>query len=64
MFVGRRKEQHYQHSTDWIVEHYREAIVQRIAMDPALAEAMGDEVLIARFPTEQQVFDFYADCIR
>lgn len=33
-------------------------------MDPALAEAMGDEVLIARFPTEQQVFDFYADCVR
>ncbi|WP_020224512.1 ATP-grasp domain-containing protein [Holdemania massiliensis] len=64
VFVGRRKEQHYQHSTDWIVEHYHEAIVQRIAMDPALAEAMGDEVLIARFPTEQQVFDFYADCIR
>ena len=64
VFVGRRKEQNYQHSTDWIVEHYREAIVQRIAMDPALAEAMGDEVLIARFPIEQQVFDFYADCIR
>ena len=64
VFVGRRKEQAYQHSMEWIIERYQGAIIQRIAMDPALAEAMGDEVLIARFPTEQQVFDFYADCVR
>ena len=64
VFVGRRKEQAYQHSMEWIIEKYQGAIIQRIAMDPALAEAMGDEVLIARFPTEQQVFDFYADCVR
>ena len=64
VFVGRRKEQAYQHSMEWIIERYQGAIIQRIAMDPALAEAMGDEVLIAWFPTEQQVFDFYADCVR
>ena len=55
--VGQHKEQAYPHSMEWIIERYQGAIIQRIAMDPALAEAMGDEVLIAGSRLSSRCFD-------
>lgn len=64
VFAGRRREQDYQLTTDQLLQKYQHQIIQRITMDPALAEAMGDEVLIARFHTEMEACDFYADCTK
>ena len=62
VFAGRRHGRPYQFSLQELQQRYSEAIVQHITMDPALASAMGDEVLIARFRSEADAIRFFHDC--
>lgn len=58
-FIGRRDHLTYQHSIQEIQAVYKEHIqmVQRIPN--ALSSAMGDEAIVARFQTEEEILKFF-----
>lgn len=57
-FLGRRDNDTYAHSIDEIKNKYGAAILSVIRVDKALAPAMGEEAIIARFPSEAQMEEF------
>ncbi len=59
-FIGRRDAITYQHSLDDIKTKYNASILMIRRLPKALATAMGDEVIVARFPSEKEVLQFLA----
>ncbi|MEF2782713.1 MAG: ATP-grasp domain-containing protein [Clostridium sp.] len=58
-FVGRRDRLTYQHTMQEIKDLYREHVLLIQRMPKALASAMGDEIIVARFKTESEIQDFF-----
>ena len=58
-FIGRRDRLHYAHTTQDIQGTYRDSILMIRRLPAALATAMGDEVIVARFKTEEEILDFF-----
>lgn len=58
-FIGRRDRLHYAHTTQDIQDTYRDSILMIRRLPAALATAMGDEVIVARFKTEEEILDFF-----
>ena len=50
---------HYAHTTQDIQDTYRDSILMIRRLPAALATAMGDEVIVARFKTEEEILDFF-----
>ena len=61
-FIGRRDTISYVHSTDEIQQVYGSNILMIKRLPKALAEGMGNEVIVARFDTEEQIQDFFTYC--
>lgn len=59
-FIGRRDAIAYAHSTEAIKTKYGNSILFIQRLPQALASAMGEEVIVARFPTEKEVLSFLA----
>lgn len=59
-FIGRRDTIRYAHSTEAIQSKYGNSILFIQRLPAALASAMGEEVIVARFPTEEDVLSFLA----
>lgn len=57
-FIGRRDHIAYKHTIDDIKTTYNESILMVRRLPEALATAMGDEVIVARFPSEDEVLAF------
>ena len=53
-FIGRRDNLEYAHSTQEIQHKYGDNILMIKRLPKALAEGMGDEVIVARFPSERR----------
>lgn len=58
-FVGRRDHLTYQHTMQEIKDIYKEHVLLIQRMPKALASAMGDEIIVARFKTESEIQDFF-----
>lgn len=58
-FIGRRDRLTYQHTMQEIKDLYREHVLLIQRMPKALASAMGDEIIVARFKTESEIQDFF-----
>ncbi|MEG0329664.1 MAG: ATP-grasp domain-containing protein [Longicatena sp.] len=58
-FIGRRDTLTYQHSIDDIVNKYKSAIMMVHRLPKALASAMGDVVIVARFKKEKEMLSFF-----
>ncbi|MFR6488676.1 MAG: hypothetical protein ACLUQK_14420 [Clostridium sp.] len=58
-FIGRRDRLQYAHTTQDIQDTYRDSILMIRRLPAALATAMGDEVIVARFQTEEEILDFF-----
>ena len=61
-FIGRRDNLEYAHSTQEIQHKYGDNILMIKRLPKALAEGMGDEVIVARFPSEEEIRQFFAYC--
>lgn len=58
-FIGRRDHLQYAHSTQDIKDTYKDNILMIRRLPKALAGAMGDEVIVARFPSEEEILSFF-----
>lgn len=56
--AGCRKEKHYLHSYDDVMNAYSYAIMMAAELPDVLASAMGDLLYLARFSTEEEMKDF------
>lgn len=59
-FIGRRDSLHYAHTIADIKAKYNTSILMIKRLPAALANAMGDEVIVARFPSEEEILAFLA----
>lgn len=58
-FIGRRDSITYKHTTSQIQVKYKANILMIKRLPKALAEGMGDEVIVARFPSEKEMKEFF-----
>lgn len=58
VYASRRKEHHYNTSLEDIKNRYAANIVTTFTNAPAIATAMGDYVLVARFENEEDIIPF------
>lgn len=58
-FIGRRDQLNYQHSIMDIQQQYANSILMVQRLPKALATAMGDEVIVARFEHEEEILEFF-----
>lgn len=61
-FMGRKDQQHYRYSIDELKEHFGNSIIEIRRMPEIMAEAMGNDVLIARFKSMDEVHEFMNQC--
>jgi len=59
-FGGRRDNRKYAHSHEDILQKYANHICMQERMADVLAPAMGNQIYIAKFKTEEEMMDFYA----
>ena len=58
VYASRRKEHHYNTSLEDVKNRYAANIVTTFTNAPAIATAMGDYVLVARFENEEDIIPF------
>lgn len=58
-FIGKRDTMKYAHSTADVQEKYKDSILMIRRLPKVLASAMGDEVIVARFRSEDEIRDFF-----
>ena len=61
-FIGRRDSIQYLHSTDEIKGKYQDHILMDKRLPKALADGMGNQVIVARFKTEKEIQEFFTFC--
>lgn len=59
-FIGRRDHLQYLHSIDDIQHVYAKSILMTQRLPKALSKAMGDEIIVARFHSEDEMHAFFA----
>ena len=62
-YAGRRDGKNFVYSHEQIMEKYGEQMKMVDRIPDALAGAMGNQMYVAIFPTEQEMNDFYADVL-
>lgn len=58
-FIGKRDTITYAHTTAEVQEKYKDSILMIRRLPEALASAMGDEVIVARFKSEKEILEFF-----
>lgn len=58
-FIGRRDHLTYKHTTSDIQKKFANSILMVKRLPAILSSAMGDEVIVARFKREKDIFDFF-----
>lgn len=58
-FIGKRDTINYIHSNVEIQTKYQESILMINRLPEALASAMGDEIIVARFKSEKEILEFF-----
>ncbi len=58
-FAGRRDSHNYVHSHADVMQRYADHICMETRMPDALAPAMGNQIYIAKFATEEEMLGFY-----
>ena len=61
-FMGRRDGKNFVYSHEEIMEKYANQMRMVERIPDALAGAMGNQMYVANFPTEEEMNAFYADC--
>ncbi|MCD7807100.1 MAG: carbamoylphosphate synthase large subunit, partial [Lachnospiraceae bacterium] len=62
-FVGRRDGKHFVMSPEDILKKYDTHIRQAGRVADALSDAMGNEMYLVTFPTEEELWAFYKDVL-
>ena len=58
VYAARRYNHEYEHSIEEVAEWYKDYLVMNQPVSPALAGAMGDHLMMARFETEEEIIPF------
>lgn len=58
VYAARRDGYRYAHSIDIVLNRYKYNIVMKERMPEVLSGAMGNEMLVARFPEQEQAIEF------
>lgn len=58
-FIGKRDNLTYAHTTAEVQEKYKDSILMIRRLPEALAAAMGEEVIVARFKSEEEILSFF-----
>ena len=61
--VGRRDDKRYYYSNEALAARYAAEMRMMVRLDPALAEAMGDQLFLAVFDTQEALDAFYRDAL-
>lgn len=59
-FIGKRDSIQYKHSNTEIQLKYQKSILMIDRLPEALSDAMGDEIIVARFKSEEEIIEFFS----